>query len=279
MLRPALAHADPLPDGRALFADPDQPGMGLAFRAHLRAMVGAEIPVVGEPAETGLFLRLPAAVELHNLVNNATPNNYWRGLFGIALGYRWCAGQGWRSSALALEVQHESDHETVDLVRYFHGDTRAPDAPVGFLQFNAVGLAVSTPWQFAKGQQFLTRLRTRFHILSCNLAVERCASGQGGYGSSAFEARLDAAWMGGLAGEADGRWRPFAALHLEWLPPHALVGEERRAVMNAGGWVRTLRRGLFEFFLTGWAGNDVGYLRSQSALQLGAGFRWSPSSF
>ena len=61
-----------------------------------------------------------------------------------------------------------------------------------------------------------------------------------------------------------------------WLLPHRLVAEEKRAVLEAGLSWRRPERGLFQLYVTGLAGNELGYLRAQSGPQLGFGFRWAP---
>ena len=61
-----------------------------------------------------------------------------------------------------------------------------------------------------------------------------------------------------------------------WLLPHRLVAEEKRAVLETELSWRRPERGLFQLYVTGLAGNELGYLRAQSGSQLGFGIRWAP---
>lgn len=268
--------AGPLEDARHLSANPDNPQMSIGWRGQMRAMLGGELPAVGDPDVGGIFLRVPASVELHNVVNNATPNNFWRGLLGLSVGYQLPPGTRFpNGGSLALQLQHESDHETVDLFRYFGTPVVSDTAPVGYFQFNSLGLRADAPFQ-PVGQAVVATVVARFHMLSCNVNLVLCANGRKGYGSQAFEADVEAAWTGRAGTPESGRFRPLVALYGSILTPSALIHEEHRVALNAGTWLPTRKRGNFELYLQAFAGNDVGYLRDRRVTQWGAAFRWAP---
>jgi hypothetical protein len=268
------AAADSFSDERHLSASPDVSAAGLAWRGHLRGIIGVDIPLI-EGTDAPVEVRLPVMVELHNIVDNVTPNNYWRGLLGIEVAHVFGGVAAAGDLRLAFQIAHESDHETVDLVRYFGQPVVDNSAPVGFYQFNSV--ALRGDWAFvAGGQRLVVSATARLHLLSCNVNLVECASGSGGWGSPAFEGIAELVWEGWKQPPASGRWQPFGSLFADWLAPNGLVREEHRAVANAGAWVRTATRGEFALFLVGWLGNDVGYLRDQRVTELGLGFRWTP---
>jgi hypothetical protein len=272
-VRPALlalaalslaARADPLGEARRLSASPDNPVFSLGWRDHLHVTLGAEIPVFGGEGP-GFYLRVPAMVELHNVVDNAAPNNLWRGLLGVELGVRFAR---W---SLGFQIQHESDHETVDLVRQVPNDA----APAGFLQLNSVGVRADWPLALAQ-QRIAASAVARLHVLSCTIDVARCANGAGGWGSRAFEATADLVWSGSAAASPAGSVEPVIAFHADWLVPAGLVRDEHRFILDAGAWLRTEQRGLVQLVAVGWLGSEVGYLRNQRVRSLGVVFRWSP---
>lgn len=258
------ARADELVDARRLSASPDNPVFSLGWRSHLHATLGAQVSVVGDDGP-GFFVHVPAMVELHNVVDNATPNNLWRGLLGVEVGYRF---ERW---SLAVQVQHESDHETVDKVRHVPSDGTG----VGFFQLNSVGLRADWPLTVAR-ERVLASGVTRLHVLSCTIDVGRCATGSGGWGSQAFEAAADLIWYGHAGSPATGAIEPVVAFHADWLVPAGLVLDEHRFILEAGGWLQTGRRGMIQLVAIGWLGSEVGYIRNERVRNLGVVFRWTP---
>jgi hypothetical protein len=270
------ARGDEFLDARHLSANPDIPATVLVWRDHLRGAVGLDIPVFQTGGRDQIELRIPVMVELSNIVDNVIPNNYWRGLLGIELGYRFSAvGPHGEDLRLALFLQHESDHETVDLVRYFQGPVTNTDAPVGFYEFNSVGLRGDLPFHL-RGQNFAVAATAKLHVLSCNVNLILCASGADGWGSQTFEGSGEVSWSGWAPASDTGRLMPFVSLYADWLAPNGLVREEHRVVANLGVWIRTATRGTLVLFGIAWFGNDVGYLRDQRVTQVGGGLRWTP---
>ena len=114
----------------------------------------------------------------------------------------------------------------------------------------------------------------RFHLRSCSTVARVCALGGGSEGSAAFEQTVEVVFDGSLGAKDGSRW--FASAMGSWLLPHRLVAEEKRAVLETELSWRSPERGLFQLYVTGLAGNELGYLRSQSGSQLGFGIRWAP---
>jgi len=271
-VRPALlalaalslaARADPPGEARRLSASPDNPVFSLGWRDHLHATLGAEIPVFGGEG-SGFYLRVPAMVELHNVVDNATPNNLWRALLGVELGVRFAR---W---SLGFQIQHESDHETADLVRQVPNDA----APAGFLQLNSVGVRADLPLALAQ-QRIAAAGVARLHVLSCTVDLARCANGVDGWGSRAFEAAAELVWYG-RAGAAAGTVEPVIAFYADWLLPAGLVRDEHRFVLDAGAWLRTESRGMIQLVAVGLLGSEAGYIRKERVKSLGILLRWTP---
>jgi hypothetical protein len=255
------ARADELAEARRLSASPDHPVFSLGWRSHLHATVGAELSVFGAD-EPGFFLRVPAMVELHNVVDNAAPNNLWRGLLGVELGHRFAR---W---SVALLIQHESDHETADLARHVPSNA----APAGFYQLNSVGMRADWPLALAN-ERVVASATARLHVFSCTIGVARCADG---VGSRAFEAAADLVWSGRPGAAASGTIEPLIAFHADWLVPAGLVRDEHRFILDAGACLRTKGRGMIELVATGWLGSEVGYIREQRVRNLGVALRWTP---
>lgn len=268
LLLTSPAWADPIDVADKLSADPDYPAVGLSFRDHPGATVGAPVPVIGDGG-SGWTLRVPIMVELHNRLNNVAPNNYWRGLIGVEAGYRFDAPNPRLGHArLVLRLNHESDHATWGVA------VKHDDQSLGFYEFNSLGAGGSIPFAWLT-QTFVASAETRIHLVTCNTNLGRCGTGVDGWGSVGLELRGELVWPGPSSG-VPGRWSPMAALFIDWLPPHALIRTERRLVAHVGIYLPTERRGTFELYLLGWWGNDVGFLRQQRIAQTGFGVRWSP---
>jgi hypothetical protein len=247
-------------EGRRLSASPDSPVFSLGWQSHLHATLGADLPVFGGDGP-GFVLRIPAMVELHNVVDNAAPNNLWRGLLGVELGYRFAL---W---SLGFQIQHESDHETADLARH----VPSVAAPAGFYQLNSVGLHVEVPLVLAH-ERVIASAVARFHVFSCNVNVARCASG---VGSRTVEASAEVVWSGGAGPRATGALEPVIALHVDWLVAAGLLRDEHRFILDVGAWLRTEGRGMIQLVAIGWLGSEVGYIRGERVRNLGVAFRWT----
>jgi hypothetical protein len=270
------SRADAVADARRLSADPDNEALGIGWSGHLRGQLGGVLPAWGDDDTSAFTLRVPAMVELYNEINNVVPNNYWRGIISLEVGYhRPASSRVGSRAAVTFEIHHESDHETVDLLRYYSRPIVGDSAPVGYLQLNTAGIRVDLPVTIAR-QQFVFTVLPRVHVLSCTANLVLCANGTEGWGSQSFESFVQAVWTGGAEAPVPGRLRPFASLAGDWILPSALIREETRLTLNAGIWIRTQKRGAFQFFFAGWLGNDVGYHRERNIALGGVGFRWTP---
>ena len=257
------ARADALSEARRLSANPDNPAMGMSWRAEMRGTVGGAVPILGGE-EDRLTLRLPLMVELNNRTGNVLPNNFWRGEIGLVLGWRVPAFG--RKALLSFDIQHESDHQSAG------PEQQASGAPTGFLELNSVAVSGALPFELLG--ELVPRLTARLHLVTCTLAVTPCTDGQPGWGSTAFEASGELTWLGAAA--PPGRIRPLASVFVDALLPHALVRREERIVGNLGAWLHTAHRGDFELYGIVWLGNEVGYERAHAVHQLGVGLRWIP---
>jgi hypothetical protein len=265
--------ADPVADARRLSANPDSTVLGLSWVQHLRGQLGATLPAWGDDDTSSLTVRIPAMVELSNEVNNAVPNNDWRGLLSLEVGYHFNPSSTLGSrAAVSLEIHHESDHTTVDLLRGV--GTPGSTHLVGDFQVNTVGVRGDVPW-IAWGQQFVVSLLPRLHVLSCTKDPVLCARGTDGWGSQAFEALVEAMWTGSGSPPEPGHFRPFASMSGDLIFPNGLVAREARLNLDAGTWVRTRKRGEFQFYALAWFGNQAGFLRQETIATVGGGFRWT----
>jgi hypothetical protein len=263
----AAARADPISDAHRLSANPDTPVMSFFWRNKTHATVGGIVPLL-IPGETGgWLLQLSASVQLDNSILNPLPNNYWRGLLGVELGYRFALRPGLPAS-IALLVQHESDHET----RF---STVNANTPFGFFDLNSVGLLFDLSFRPASQRVTVSAL-TRLHVATCTVSPTLCATEGQRWGSQTAEGLFEIVWDGPASKPVAGHWRPVVSFLADKVLPHGLVAEEHRFVAHAGVWVPTEHRGTFEFYALGWIGNEVGYLRSRRITEAGLGFRWSP---
>jgi hypothetical protein len=251
---------------RARSADPDTAMPTVMFRGTLRATVGYPIPLL---RHNGWTWTLPALVELHDADRgDAFPSQLWRGHAGFELSWTGAIGRAEGSAgqvlALSAFVEHESDHASADFDR--RADT--------FLYLNELGARAS--WYAPIGDwAAVTAVSPRFHFYSCTRRRLQCHDLAFG-GAQTFEATLDFVLDG-----AGGRpaWRQvvfFGSLHGGYVLGTGTTVAELRLASHVGIRYRRRKMGTLYVMATGLFGNDVGWLRAERDVQLGAALRWSP---
>jgi hypothetical protein len=224
-------------------------------------MAGLRIPLYGDREATGFHLELPALVELYNeSIYEPVPYQYWRGRIWLEPSYRFTFAPSSRKLALTIGalIEHESDHITGTSGGYVYANS------VAFRDELTVSLA---------GNYLTVANIIRAHFASCNQLPSTWAASTPG-NTDAFESSLDVIFDGQLTPRT--RWRYFGSLFGSWLLPHGGVRIERRLLFSTGFWIRTLKRGMFQFYGTLLVGNDVGFHRStDDGIKGGGGFRWS----
>jgi hypothetical protein len=266
MLLSAPCRADHLSDAQRVSADPDLPATGLGWRGHLQGSAGAAVPLCLQSNPGGWAVDVPALIALSNDTADPAPNNYWRGLVGLEVAYRKPFDSAGLAS-LALQLQHESDHET----RYTTADQFAP---IGYYQLNSVGVQGDLPTRVA-GERITFSATARLHVITCTDTLA-CATANAGHGSRTVEGVAQLIWNGSLTPPVRYHPRPVVAVYADAIVHNGLVRGEQRLVLNAGAWCPTVKEGIFELFAIGWVGNEVGYLRRTVVRQVGVAIRWSP---
>jgi hypothetical protein len=261
----STALADNLSDAQRVSASPDVPAIGVGWRGYLFGQAGGVVPVY-VPSGPGFAVDIPALIQLTNDRNDPAPNDYWRGLIGLEVAYRRAVTSAGLAS-LALQLQHESDHET----RHTNKDA---SAPYGFYQLNSVGLQGDLPFD-AWGQRVTASLTGRFHYVTCTDTLN-CANANGGFASKTVEGIAQLIWDGALSRPERYHVRPVVAVYLDGILANGFARGEQRLVLNAGAWCPTVKDGILELFALAWLGNDVGYLRANTIRQVGVVLRWSP---
>jgi hypothetical protein len=248
-------------DLRRLSANPNRAVFGLEYRTAWRATLGAEMPLLGRPGRDEWALALAPLVELHNgpHPDSFVPNEYWRARIGAEI---WWSPLRTRSLVvlLGLAVEHESDHSTARV-----------DSTWGFTTLNDAALKqlfVVHPGALALG----LGLEVDLFAWSCTRWPQHCTS----YGGTttaggALDLVADFADVWSVAG-----WQPYLAVEASGLLGRGEVAPESRIVARAGAWQRNPSAGLFQLFLLGFVGNDLGILRTRRVQELGVGFAWSP---
>jgi len=261
LLAASPARADPAraqTEARRLSANPDSPTTALFWRKQLHGKVGASIPLLGGPR--GFSLELPAFIELHNGASSFVPYQYWRGRISLEATHRVVLDGGRLVLSTSVLGEHESDHVS--------------GAPGDFLNKNGLALRSDLTWRFGNDALTVSSI-PRFHLRTCTRIARICGEGRGRDGSAGFEQTVEVVFDGGWAPPETGRPRYFVAAAGSWLMAHRLVAEEKRAVLEVGLSLRRPERGLFQIYLTGLTGNELGYLRARTGSQLGLGVRWA----
>jgi hypothetical protein len=71
-------------------------------------------------------------------------------------------------------------------------------------------------------------------------------------------------------------WQPFLGMDASGILGRGDMLPEERFVLHAGAWHAGESSGLFQAYLLGFFGHEVGVHRNRSVRELGAGFGWSP---
>lgn len=252
----------------SLSANPDTPEFGLIWRKGARVVLGGVIPVVGAAPEARYGLRLTPMVELHNHPSSdvvVVPNENWRGRLSSEVWRLWPILNEHGHDAwvrLALGFEHESDHASVRLNEPIYGFRQLNDVLVRAM----LGTDPAGRW-VATGE-----LANRLYIFSCTRPEIDCLDHwDTSYGGSAD-----------LVLQSPSRlfrtWRSYAAVSFSWIVPAGQVISEWRASAHLGLWSGG-RAGMWQFFLLGYVGHDVGIGREKTVHQLGFGVRWGPHGF
>jgi hypothetical protein len=250
---------------RSLSADPNAPGLSAVWRGAMRGVAGGIIPLGGQPGEPGLRVAITPLIELHNPVGAdpfLVPFALWRARLALEVGWR----RPWREGTLyyGLGLEHESDHITLlpglfPLLR-----------TSSYLSLNSASLrgeytTTVNDWVFTPGGTVrLSTLSCTKDTFPCDLVL----------GSTSPELQLDATALGPPV------WagvRPLVAGAASWIFESRHVTRERRAVLRLGLLLQNPGRSGLQLFATLLVGNDVGYLRNDSIVQVGGGIRWAPS--
>jgi hypothetical protein len=249
----------------SLSAHPDNPEFGLIYRKGARVVLGAVIPVLGAAPDARFGLRVTPMVELHNHPSSelvVVPNENWRGRLSSEIWRLWPIPSGHGRGAwfrLGLAFEHESDHASV----------RLHEPVYGFRQLNDV--AVRTTIGTDPGARWVAtgELANRLYMFSCTSPEIDCLGHWDvSYGGST-DFVLQSPWH--LARS----WRAYGAVSFSWIAPAGQVISEWRASAHLGLWSRGWA-GMWQAFLLGYAGHDVGIGREKTVHQLGFGVRWSP---
>jgi hypothetical protein len=259
--RVGMAEPSAAERARRLGASPNRPSFGLEYRGAWRAALGAELPLGGRRSRDQWAVGLLPLVELHNEPHpdSFVPNEYWRARIG-AEGW-WSPRRGRSLSLeLGLALEHESDHSTA---RY--------DSTWGFTTLNDLGLkelVVIDLGPLALG----LGLELDLYAWSCTRRPQHCTSYEGtttAGGAANLVADLGRSW-------SVASWQPFVAIDASGILGRGEMLPEERVVLHAGAWHSSQSSGLFQVYLLGFFGHEVGVHRNRSVRELGAGFGWSP---
>jgi hypothetical protein len=276
------AFADgPRVDPRIFIAAPDSPVATVGTRKQTRAKAALVLPLVGGPFDSGFSLRIPAFIELHNVLGAKIPSEFWRGRITLdgSVGFPSALGEG-SFYRMGVALEHESDHSSIS-------------GYDGFLKLNSAALSNEATLDLGNGFTFFAGLTAHFHLSSCTVQAAICSSGGGTtFESRAFEVSLD-----GVLDKTLGLgFRAFTAVHAARMFGHRYVANEQRGVVDLGVAWTTKSKGTFQLYGTGFVGTEVGFFRGsgdrpqwniirafgegaptgQEAVQLGGGIRWAP---
>lgn len=258
VLRAPVAEAQAAADTELLSAHPERDVAAVYYRGAMRGVVALRVPLLSPERHGGFGLRVLPLIELHNDPGSTQPlpNQNWRGRLALASVFeRAYTARVLHRVDAALLVQHESDHETA---RTGVGD----DA----LQLN--DLAMRGGVELAFGESVLRfGGEGRVFAISCTRVELGCENFRG---SSSVGASLDVVFDMGGAAEPPAGFRFFAALHAGGILGRGELAAEGRGILQLGARVRA-ETGLFQLFLVGLAGNEVGFDRTQRVLQGGGG--------
>ena len=265
---PSLQEAD--------FVSPDTPTVEAGWRGGTRAKLAYPIPL-WRRNETWR-LRLPVLIELHNLDSRSPfPHEFWRARIAAEAihGRRFSFPGADLSLNLHALIEHESDHETSNLV-YAEESTRGEgfEASARYrsaLWINALALR-SQGYLRLRRVEMAAGATLRLHFLSCTdaAAVGVCdyRDGRGGQG---VDLEFDATLRGN-----EGLWSYFfLSFHAHHARGGAQILLERRILLYGGLRLPTASYGTWQLAGVLLAGNDTGLLRDRRVLQAGALVRWA----
>lgn len=264
---PPDANAEPpstiLPE--QIGASPDTPAFGFLWRRAPRVTLAASIPLAGAPPSATLGFRLIPFVELHNNPGSTTPvpNENWRGRVSVEGWKVWRTGSSPEETPwlrISASLDHESDHGTI----------RFDSPPPQFAFHTLNDLALRMEASALEIGPIITsiRLDSRLYYFSCTQPGVDCIAH---LGSTSYGGELDFTSQLRLK---EG-WSAFWSASLSWILAHQELLQELRLVSHLGLWKRG-PSGMWQFFVLGFVGNDVGVNRDVSYQQIGIGIRWVP---
>jgi hypothetical protein len=264
-----LVLAQSFSDPEVVSADPDAPVGEIGWQSSLRAKIGLPVPLLELGRGPWLSVRLPSFLEVLNGPGNASlvPYQYLRariqlegrGIFELSPEL---------SLAVALRVEHESDHPTTP-------NTWAGTVEYGFVAYNSLAALAFLRWQHRDNALTLGAV-ARLHVLTCTRDPEACGEGGGTRGDRSLEGAASLAYQRLLLVHSEWGLDAFAAVFVQYLAPTELIVEERRFTAKAGVGLSRAKLGRFYLYASFWLGTEGGYRRSQGDVtQGGFGFGWT----
>jgi hypothetical protein len=246
-------------DARVLSADPNRPAVGLAYRGSARATLGSPIRPLSSAA--GLQVALVPLVELQNRPGSSEPVPFesWRGRLELYGGWRLVRSRN--VATVWLGTEHESDHPTL---------WQAPYPTTTYFTLNSIGARgelTSTLGRVALTSMLIERL----YVDVCTAVAPPCRRAFGD-GSRAFEQGVEVVID---HTDVDRAVRPFGAIALSARTPSGRAASARRLVINVGARLRQPTVGLWQAYLVGLFGNDVGIYGQEPGVQFGGGVAFS----
>ena len=241
----------------SLNADPDSETMQLSIGSDLRVIVGMPLPV---HRGNKLSITVAGAVEISDSgLANPFPSDYWRGLVRVS------AERVFTGSAVGFHLAHESDH----LTDHRDGDIEPFGANAPYLTLNSAG--AHGRWRVRHGRT-TTDLggNLRIHVFTCNRREINCAVDISWPDALGFELDVSAA----VAYRAHQVLALYASIYGTWLTGGRTVDTELRATARFG-LVFPTEHGDWSTYLELAAGNEVGYLRQDRRVGIGAGARYT----
>ncbi|MFC1641219.1 hypothetical protein ACFL5O_00825 [Myxococcota bacterium] len=250
----------PFRQARKLTASTEAPLFGLEWRDAARGRLGTEIPLWGQRVVCPFTVQWVPLLELHNEPHppSVVPHESWRARLNLEAWWR-VRSRPRMTSELGLALEHESDHATSR-----HGSA------AWFLSLNDLALRSAHTW-ILSWTALTLGTDARLYLETCT----QPGSCEGLSGKTTVGGALSLSADFGAVAQWYG-WSPFLAMEVAVLAAHKTVHSERRWVAHSGVWRLTRTAGLWQLFLLGFVGHDVGIYRGRQVRQVGAGLRWAP---
>jgi hypothetical protein len=263
----AAAEHTALDAARVLAASPNAPIAAVSVLGQTHGRMSMLIPIIGGPGETsGPLLTL---VPLLEVFGPNVPEDYWRGRAALEAGWRLLPGPT-TLLEVSVALEHESDHVTNHA-----GLAPSPDGSLSEVKppgatYNDVAARFSVALLEVFGGSLASSLIARWHFSSCN-NIDAVFCYQGDIGDDAFELEAD----GVVDWTELGTTRPFLSVHGRRLFGRALLLSESSVAARVGVAYDRDYRGLWQVFMEGRHGTEIGPFRHRRRLDLGGGLAWS----